>query len=423
MIPSACPPYDDLIGYADTGACEKLAGHDPKKCQVCGKHLREYDEIRGALRELQGLEDYSAESLREGDGSDRTPAMRVAVRIPTDSASRVLEMAVEARNHFHTDWGGAMIIAENAWQAACVLPVPQNRAGRSRHLLAEAEVLSALGISQTRNNRVEEGIVTLIDAAGHWEKLGEPAGLGSTLTNLAYSFIENKNLLQAEETIRTAIATLETIQQEFELAKAHHMLAGVLLNLGRFEAAKREIQEAVSIYMRKGNRNELAMALQIEGLIALEMGNPAAAAAAASQAAGVFGRLGNGLDEARCIWLLGRTQIAGAGDRAEGLANLERARRRFFSEGLWIEAGMILCQAGQALIEGGDRVAARTRLDELERQMPADRANAWVSEAARKLRERLADGDVASLSAEFGRLADALERLSATPSETAGPAH
>lgn len=423
MNPSACPSYDELIRYADTRRCGTLGGHDPRHCPACEKHLREYDEIRGALCELKGLEEYSAESLREDALGARKAEKAAVAPLPDNGAARVLELAAQARKSFQTDWAKARELSQEALRLARALPSPGNRREKVRADLAMAEATGVFGIYLTRTNRLTEGIATLMKAEAHWKSLGEPVGLGGTQANLAYALMINKDLAQAEVHARESIATLDAVGQEFELAQARHILAIILMEQKLYAAAKREIQDVILIFRKQDKSNELAKALHLEGEISLEMGDPFFTAAAAPQAAVVFARLGNALDEARCIWLLGRAQIAGAGDRAEGLANLERARRRFSSEGLWIEAGMILCQSGQALIEGGDRAAARARLIELARQLPADQANSWVSEAARALRQRLAEGDMASLAADFGRLAGALERLNAALSDITGAAH
>jgi tetratricopeptide (TPR) repeat protein len=256
-----------------------------------------------------------------------------------------------------------------------------------------------------------------------WESLGDPVGLGGALSDLAVAWSMKGDLEQAEAAARAAYQNFSSVCQELEAAKARHVLAMVLMDRGRFAEAKAEIQQVIPVYRKRARLTDLAMAHQIEGSVALQMGDAAFAAAAAAQAGTVFAKMENALDGARCTWLLGRAQIAGAGGLAQGLASLEKARRVFSGAGLWIESAMILCQAGGALVAAGDRTAARGRLEELERQLPADQANAWVSDAARALRERLAGGDEASLSAEFHRLADALQRLHAPPVIHNDPAH
>jgi tetratricopeptide (TPR) repeat protein len=421
MSPSPCPSYDDLIRFADNGGNEAIAGHDPGACASCGKHLREYDELRAALRELRGLEDYSAATLRENAAPTHAPPARTAP--PDDEAGRVLDAVARARGHYHADWGEAKRLAETAWRAARALPAPGNPGQRIRRDLAAAEASRTLGTVQTRTSQLEEGIALLETSIDLWETLGEPVGLGCARSDLAVALSLRGDLARAESAARAGIDALGSVGQTFELAKARHILALVLLDRREFSAAKAEIQQAIPVYRRLEKLNELAMAYQIEGSVALETGDAASAAGSAAQAQLIFTRLGNALDGARARWLLGRAQIAGAGNVPVGLANLELARRHFSAEGLWIEAAMILCQAGRALLERGDRPAARTRLEALQLQLPADQANSWVSDAARTLRERLADGDMAELSVEFESLTKSLEQLHASPVPQDGRAH
>jgi hypothetical protein len=49
---SACPSYDDLIWFADTGDRERLKGHDPAACPSCSRHLDEYQSLLHDLHEL-----------------------------------------------------------------------------------------------------------------------------------------------------------------------------------------------------------------------------------------------------------------------------------------------------------------------------------------------------------------------------------
>src|SRR5258705_10152356 len=121
--------------------------------------------------------------------------------------------------------------------------------------------------------------------------------------NLAAALATKGDLALAEAIARSAVGTLESVQEELQLAMAHHALAVVLQDRKKFAEAKTHLQRAVPVYRTHGRVSELAMVHHTEGSLALEAGHPAEAAAAAVQAEEIFQRLGNALYGANCRWL------------------------------------------------------------------------------------------------------------------------
>lgn len=419
---SRCSDFSEVMWFVETGELPD-GRHTPLSCLSCKRQMDDYVRIRSALRglgEVAGVRPSELELDRKESSSPHnthewapTQDWFHNIQHSAPEAAEVLALARQARKFFLSNWAEATRLATEAVARSASLLEPKEPAGRALTRVARAEAVTALGICDTFNDRLEQGHLGLVRSLQLWEEIGDPLGIGNTRHNLAIACMKRKVLPEAEFHARQAVTELLLIGQTPDAAKARNTLAIILGYQGRKAASKKEFREAMLSFRLLKMHAEWAMAAVSLARTQLVQDDQDTAIQLTTEAEPILIEQGYLMEAARCAWLRGSLQLGRQGELAIGLETLATARDSLLSHGMWLEPAVILCEAAVALLNAGRRAEALAMMEQVQGIVPADQANQWVLDALSELRGEFEHASNPRLINVFQGLAAQLQRLDA----------
>lgn len=248
-------------------------------CLPLAKRTENYNLLTIALVNL-GLVRQEQGRLAEALGFlDRSLAVARAAGLPYGEA-----IALETVGRVHNDAGRWSPAAEAHRQALVVARQVEN-------LNCQVDTLVGLAAAETGLGRAEHALDLLEAAAAITDRTGHSAGRVELLVGLARANRHAGRPEQARAHVTEALR-LAIQGHPLALARAHHTLAEVLLELGDGPGAVQECRRAFRVCRRSAQRLVHAQALVTLGHARRVAGNEAAARAAWGRAHLLFAELG-----------------------------------------------------------------------------------------------------------------------------------
>ncbi|HTI19339.1 MAG TPA: BTAD domain-containing putative transcriptional regulator [Kutzneria sp.] len=253
----------------------------------------------------------------------------------------------------------------------------------------EAKTLSRLGYIYFDLGHFDESVAFLEQALDCYRQIGSPAGEALVRNNMANSYRELGRYADAITQMTESLRILRELggEDEFDVLDT---CAGVHLDTGRHELARREAEESHALAVRAGARAATVNALNTLGAIDLADGQPEAAVRRHGEALQLSRGVGFGSGELQSQLGLARAKLA-LGEMASALAHARQA----LDIG---DAATMRCAEAATL-----HVTAEIQLASGESGPAVDRAEAAAALAART-GQRLVEGR-ALLTAGRGRRA------------------
>jgi DNA-binding CsgD family transcriptional regulator/predicted negative regulator of RcsB-dependent stress response len=187
----------------------------------------------------------------------------------------------------------------------------------------EAEALGAIGTAEVRMGR-PAGVGTLGQALSAAERLGSPTLIGRIANRLAQHHYWAAELSESGAAAQRAVAGLRGVADPRLLGWPTFWLGLVAFTRGEWESARRRAAELLQLGEQLGVRRFQAQGLQIQGMVAQDLGQLDEAVVLLGQAADLFRAIAPGT----LVFYLGRSCLAllQAGRQAAGervLAELE----------------------------------------------------------------------------------------------------
>jgi tetratricopeptide (TPR) repeat protein len=261
------------------------------------------------------------------------------------------------------DAAGEPKAASTALQGAGWSQVGAGRLDEARELLDRAEelsrvdgdpehlanILNTVAISLAVEDRYQEAIAKWSECLELRTEIGDVRGQGQAVGNMANAHSLAGNILEARRLTERAIALDHESGNQVGLASAHHRMAGILRDLGRYDAALASSDSALAMERRldRDVSSTLVRRAQIlfdwgrvdEALTALD-----AADSAATARGNVRLAESNRGNRAKMLVALGRSEEAVAVCEASDLGRMGRLDRVLFRS-FW---AMALLDAGRA---------------------------------------------------------------------------
>ncbi|HEY9854324.1 MAG TPA: tetratricopeptide repeat protein [Stenomitos sp.] len=260
--------------------------------------------LSGQLDERRGDYGSAIAALHEGQGAVEAAAPEEKARLILAEATLLLR-----RGEF----------------AAC-----RALARRALDLLrAEASLDRALahsleGIATYRLDGPEHALVPYREALDLRERLGDPAGVAGSQSNLGIAYYELGRWDEAHEAFARALETFRSIGERWQSTVVLNNMGHLLLNRGSLEEAERCYREALAIKREMGEEPGVAIALGNLGNALSHRGAHPEARACLREAVLLMERLGDQETLAEAYQVFGLVELA-AGDRERARALLQLA--------------------------------------------------------------------------------------------------
>lgn len=153
-------------------------------------------------------------------------------------------------------WVGAgetdrpVVYAEEALRLLGLMTTPD--AAKAKRDRREMQANKLCGIAHHYAGRYAKALRSFQQFHDVAERLGDSANAAAALNYQAYEYRSMDELLRARERTETAIAILNTLHDESNLANAHSGLGNILADMGRLDSALIEHRAALALYERSG---------------------------------------------------------------------------------------------------------------------------------------------------------------------------
>jgi DNA-binding SARP family transcriptional activator len=187
----------------------------------------------------------------------------------------------------------------------------------------EAKTLARLGYIYFDLGHFEESVAFLEQALDCYRQIASPIGEAMVRNNMANSYRELGRYAEAVEQATESLRIRRELggEDDFDVLDT---LAGVHLDMGRYDLARREAEESHALAVRAGARGATVNALNTLGALDLAMGRPDSALRRHSEALQLSRGIGFGNGELQSQLGLARAKLA-LGEPAPALAHAGQA--------------------------------------------------------------------------------------------------
>lgn len=213
----------------------------------------------GALATLMG--DYETALAQH----EKALALRRRVGVRADISSSLNNMGGVALEM------GDYARAQALWEESLAL---RRQIGEPRLIAVALMNLGALAAHQGEYVRSRRA---LEECVPHMRALGDPIMLARTLNSLGEACIQRGDLTQATAAIEESLSLARAVRHRRDTALAVFNLATIARLHGKYGAAMQWCEEAHAIYQDLGDQRQLAAALELQGVLAGDVGEYALA--------------------------------------------------------------------------------------------------------------------------------------------------
>jgi CHAT domain-containing protein/tetratricopeptide (TPR) repeat protein len=148
------------------------------------------------------------------------------------------------------------------------------RAGDPR---AEAQALRSAGKVQSFRGQYPSAVAFYRQAEETFRKAHDTSWLAVAITDRAGTQLEQGDLGEAMEALRTGLAEAERSHNLFAIAGAHNGFADIAMHVNDLESATGHLQRAVAMYEAQGDPSSATIPLRYLAFLSLAAGKPAEA--------------------------------------------------------------------------------------------------------------------------------------------------
>jgi predicted ATPase/DNA-binding winged helix-turn-helix (wHTH) protein len=261
------------------------------------------------------------------------------------------------------EWGLRLCMAlfrfwdmrEHLTEGRARLETVVNLAGTG-HARERAKVSHFIGALATAQGDYPAAESYLQQSLSLYEKLGDEAGIATSLNALAVSARDRGDYSSAQSNFERSLACWRVLPDRLAIARCLHNLANVVKVRGDYSRARRALREATNIFEELGDRSGAAWSINQLGDISREQDDLAAARGLYERALSVFREAGDAWGSARSLTDLGYVNCE-QGDPSAAQKAYSEALQIFLSLGH--RRGMARALEGSACLALAQGHAAR----------------------------------------------------------------